>query len=146
MAAMAASSQRNLLNWPEEIAAARAELLARADDLFAAILIAFGDEEGRRQWSGRLKRKRGRKPGKRTGPGKYQMFLPVYDALVAAGVAPEHAQALIVEWLENHPDSDFGNTKMVNKEALARGLDRAIKRREKEWRENPLTAWLSRDI
>jgi hypothetical protein len=153
-ATMAVDPQFNALRPPtpeerekrrQEIAAVRAQLLARADGLFAAFRITFGDEEGRRLWRDKLTRRRGRKPGKPTRSGKYQMLLSVRDALVAAGVDKKRVPALIAKWIKAHPHSDFGNTKMVAEEALEQGLRRALKRREKDRRENPLNALLAGD-
>jgi hypothetical protein len=149
MAAMPADPPRNALipptpeereNQRQEIVAFRAQLLARADDLFAAILIAFGDEQGRLLWRNKLKRKRGRKPGP-TMPVQDRYLLKIYDAFAAEGQHDtKRLPGLISELVKAHPDPHLGDTSMVTAEAIEQRLRRALKRRRKDRRENPLTA------
>jgi hypothetical protein len=150
---MAADPQRNLLNlstpeemenWRQEIAAFQAQLLARADDLFTAFLIAFGDKEGRQLWRDRLKRKRGRKPGP-TRPDRDEKLLALYDEFVAGGYDPKRVPALIGTFLKDHPHFAYVDTSMVGADGLEQALRRALERREKERSENLLTAWFSKD-
>jgi hypothetical protein len=149
MAAMPADPPRNALipptpeeteNQRQEIVALRAQLRARADDLFAAFLIAFGEEQGRRLWRDKLKRTRGRKPGL-TRPVQDRYLLKIYDGFAAKGQHDtKRLPGLFSELVKAHPPPDLGDTSMVTAKAIEQRLRRALKRRRKAWRENPLTA------